>query len=107
MCGDPMDATEKQTKDAEAAHNAFMARGRLSEAKKWFAHKGWKELPQNVLEWGCDQAWTAAEVNNLNPRQADQKRKRSVRNWCRSTAPQLAKGELDALVARTITSNKR
>jgi hypothetical protein len=103
-----MDVTEKQTQDDdEIAHKTLLARGRLSEAKKWFAHKGWKEPPQNVLEWGCDQAWTAAEVKGLHPRQALQKQKRSVRNWARSKAPRLTLVELEALVARTVTSNKR
>src|ERR1700730_12310575 len=107
-----MDATERKTKDDEIAHNAMKARGRLSEAKRWFAIQGWKELPQNdrgqrILEWGCDMAWLAADVKGLDPRQALQKQKRSVRNWARSKAPYLTSVEMDALVARTVTSNKR
>jgi len=81
-----------------------MARGRLKEAKKWFAHRGWKNLPrgirgQRILEWGADQAWLAADT--------DQKRERSVRNWCRCWKPRIKDTELDQLVARTVTSNKR
>jgi hypothetical protein len=87
--------TDPNIHDCENQRNEIdliRARGRLSDAKKWFAHRGWSVLPQSdrgqrILEWGADMAWLAAEVKGLNPRQADQKRKRSVRNWCRSKAP--------------------
>jgi hypothetical protein len=86
------------------ARNALLARGRLSDARKWFAHRGWKVLPkgirgQRILRWGADQAWIAAPT--------DQKRKGSVRNWCRRWAPTLKDAELDQVVADTIESNKR
>jgi hypothetical protein len=99
-----MAATEKQ---AESLHNSKMAQGRLADLRKWIAIRGWKELPQNVLEWGCDHAWMAAEVHDIEPRHAFQKQKRSVRNWLRSKAPRIAQAERDALIERTITSNKR
>jgi hypothetical protein len=95
-----MDATE-------SLHNSKMAQGRLADLRKWIGIRGWKELPQNVLEWGCDHAWMAAEVHDLDPRHAIQKQKRSVRNWLRSKAPRIAQAERDALIERTITSNKR
>jgi hypothetical protein len=99
-----MDATEKQTKDAEAAHKRMLALGRLSEAKKWFAHRGWKVLPQGIrgqriLEWGAVQAWLAAPT--------DQKRPRSVRNWCRCWWPTLKPAELDRIVTDTVNANMR
>lgn len=103
-----MDATEKQTQDDdEIAHKRLLARGRLSEAKKWFAHRGWAVLPrgnrgQRILEWGCDHAWLAVGATGN-----DWKRNRSVRNWCRRWDPLLTDAELDQLVARTVTSNKR
>jgi hypothetical protein len=80
------------------------ARGRLSDAKKWFAHRGWSVLPQNdrgrsILRWGADHAWLAAET--------DRKRKGSVRRWCRRWAPRLSDAELDRIVADTVNSNKR
>lgn len=97
-----MDATE--IRDAETRHRAFMARGALAHARKWFTVNGWKELPrgirgQRILEWGADQAWLAAE--------SDRKRERSVRNWCRRWKPKITKPELDAIVAHTVESNKR
>jgi hypothetical protein len=86
------------------ARNALLARGRLSDARKWFAHRGWQVLPksirgQRILRWGADHAWLAA--------QTDQKRKGSVRNWCRRWAPTLKDAELDQIVADTVNSNKR
>jgi hypothetical protein len=94
-----MDATGR-----EIAHNKLVARGRLKEARKWFTIRGWKVLPhgnrgQQILKWGGDHAWLAAEN--------DWKRKRSVHNWCRRWAPSLTEAELDQLVADTVTSNKR
>jgi hypothetical protein len=88
----------------EIAHQNLMARGRLAEAKKWFAHRGWKVLPRGnrgwqILKWGADHAWLAAET--------DWKRERSVRNWCRSKAPSLTDAELNQIVADTVASNKR
>jgi hypothetical protein len=105
-----MDVTDEQ---ARAELNTIKARGRLKDAKKIFAHRGQQQgLPrsersQRILEWGSDMAWLAADVSKLGPRQALQKRERSVRNWCRSKRPQLTKAELAALVERTRTSNKR
>jgi hypothetical protein len=100
-----MDATEKQTQDDdEIAHKTLLARGRLSEAKRWFAYRDWKVLPrgirgQQILKWGADHAWLAA--------QTDQKRKRSVRNWCHRWDPRLSDAELDQIVKDTVNSNKR
>jgi hypothetical protein len=87
---------------AEIAHNAMIARGRLSEARRWFEHRGWKVLPQGIrgqriLSWGAAQAWMASPVNP----------KRSVRNWCRYWAPWLKETELAALIAATVDTNKR
>jgi hypothetical protein len=94
----------KQTQDDETAHKRLLALGRLSEARKWFEHRGWHVLPQNdrgqaILRWGADHAWLAAPT--------DQKRKRSVRNWCRRWEPRLSKTDQDQLVADTVNSNKR
>jgi hypothetical protein len=83
-----------------------IARGRLKEAKHFFGVQGWSELTQNVLEWGCDHAWMAADVRDLLPHLALQRQKRSVRNWLRSKAPKLTNAELYRMVERTVTSNK-
>lgn len=85
-----------------AADQVMIARGRLANARKLFAHRGWDELPQNergerILAWGADHAWVA---NPTNP-------KRSVRNWCRRWAPWLTHTELNDIVAEAMTSNKR
>jgi hypothetical protein len=92
-----MDATE-------IAHKAMLARGRLSEAKKWFAHRGWEVLPQGIrgqriLGWGADQAYLASPANPNG----------WVRRWCRRWAPWLKEAELAELVARTVDQqhNKR
>jgi hypothetical protein len=78
------------------------ARGRLSDAKEWFAHREWSVLPQSdrgrtILEWGADHAYLASPDNPM----------RSVRNWCRRWAPWLKDAELARLVARTASSNMR
>jgi hypothetical protein len=77
-------------------------RGRLKEARKWFEHNGWDELPQGergdrILRWGADHAWLASPAD---PR-------RSVRRWCRCWSPRLTASELDEIVAVTAHSNKR
>jgi hypothetical protein len=93
-----MDAAEK---DAEIAFNKMKARTRLKGARKWLIHIGGLRQGfrgEQILKWGADQAWLAAEK--------DWKRERSVRNWCRSVAPSLTKAELDQLVADAATSNK-
>ena len=80
----------------------LIARGRLSDARKWFAHRGWGVLPQGrrgrrILKWGADHAWIASPDNP----------KRFVRRWCRRWAPWLKPASLDKLVAATERSNKR
>jgi hypothetical protein len=87
--------------DAES-RKVIRARGRLAEARKWFAHRGWDVLPQGIrgqriLLWGADQAYLAGPANPL----------KSVRRWCRCWAPWLKPAELDAIVAGTTSSNKR
>jgi hypothetical protein len=89
-----------QTPDPDKA--ALFAKGRLANAKKVFAHRGWDVLPQDergrlILQWGADHAWLACPSNP----------KRSVRNWCRRWWPSLSDAELAEVVARTETSNKR
>jgi hypothetical protein len=88
--------------DPDSDKAAMLARGRLSEAKKWFAHKGWDVLPRairgrRILLWGACQAYLAGPANP----------KRSCRNWCRRWWPTLTPAELDRIVARTVNSNKR
>jgi hypothetical protein len=85
-----------------AVDQVIIARGRLSNASKWFAHRGWDVLPQNergrsILRWGADHAWLAGPDNP----------KRSVRRWCRKHAPWLTDAELEQIVRETETSNKR
>lgn len=80
----------------------MIARCRLKEAKAWFAHRGWEQLPQgvrgqNILRWGGDHDWLAASGN----------RQTSVRRWCRKWASWLTVSELNELVAYTNGSNKR
>jgi hypothetical protein len=81
---------------------ALLARVRLADARKWFAHLGWDVLPQSsrgrrVLQWGADHAWLAAPSSP----------QRSVRRWCRRWAPWLTVNELNKLVTDTENSNKR
>lgn len=86
----------------EIARRRLLARGSLSDAKRWFTHRGWKILPRGnrgrrILRWGADQAWLAAQTNP----------KRSVRNWCHHWDPRLSDAELRQIVADTVESNKR
>ena len=81
---------------------ALIARCRLKEARIWLEDQGLKHLPNNergirIVRWGADQAWCAAPKNPQI----------SVRRWCHKWAPWLTKPELDAMVIRTATSNKR
>jgi hypothetical protein len=81
---------------------ALRARGRLKNARRWFAHRGWDVLPQGIrgqriLRWCADQIYLA---NPTNP-------KLSVRNQCRKLAPWLTTAEMDGLLAYVATSNKR
>jgi hypothetical protein len=80
----------------------LIARGRLSNARKWFEHLGWPVLPQGIrgqriLAWAADQAWLASPANP----------KRSVRRWCRRWAPWLKDAELRKIIAASDGSNKR
>lgn len=81
---------------------ALIARCRLKEARIWLEDQGLRHLPKNersirIVRWGADQAWCAAPKNPQV----------SVRRWCLKWAPWLTKAELDAMVSRTATSNKR
>jgi hypothetical protein len=80
----------------------LFARGRLSEARKWFAYRGWSVLPKTergrrILKWGATHAWMAGPADP----------KDSVRRWCRSLVPWLTNAQLDKIVADTKKSNKR
>jgi hypothetical protein len=81
----------------------IIACGRLADAKKWFASRGWDVLPQGergerILDWGADHAYSASPDNPT----------RSVRNWCRRWAPWLKDADLARLLARTVDDrNKR
>jgi hypothetical protein len=79
--------------------DALRARGRLSNARKWFTHLGWEVLPQNergILHWAADHAWVAGPAN----------RKQSVRRWCRRWAPWLSDADIADLIAHTERSSK-
>jgi hypothetical protein len=96
-------AQTRKSRDPVDDKGVMFARGRLSNAKKVFVHRGWDELPQDergrrILEWGADHAWLAGPANP----------ERSVRNWCRHWWPSLSDAELAELVARIVDdSNKR
>ncbi|NOJ43303.1 hypothetical protein [Bradyrhizobium australiense] len=82
--------------------DVIRARGRLANAKTWFAHRGWDVLPDNergrrILQWGADHAWLAGPANP----------KRSVRSWCLRWAPWLTDAELNQLVRETEARDKR
>lgn len=86
-----------------ATDQRMIALGRLANARKWFAHRGWDVLPDNerghrILQWGADHAWQAGPKNP----------KRSVRLWCRRWAgPWLTNTELDQIVRETEERDKR
>lgn len=90
----------QETSDAV---DLIRVRGRLSDARKWFAHRGWKVLPRttrgrHILQWGADHAWLSSPKNP----------ERGVRNWCRHWAPWLSDSELRQIISYTrTTSNKR
>jgi hypothetical protein len=84
------------------ANTAMIARCRLGNARKWFEHKGWKELPQTtrgerILQWGAFHAYLASSTNP----------ERSVRNWIGRYAPRVKGAELDRLVAATADAVER
>jgi hypothetical protein len=88
-----------QSKNPCNDDDALRARGRLSSARKWFTHCGWKVLPHNergILRWGADHAWLAGPTNP----------KQSVRRWCRRWAPWLSEIDLVELIAETEHSTK-
>jgi hypothetical protein len=98
----PPEPEPEPIRPAKHDKDIVIARCRLKEAKAWFAHRGWEQLPQgvrgqNILRWGADHAWLAASGNP----------KRSVRRWCRCWAPWLSDVELNEIVTATETSNKR
>jgi hypothetical protein len=83
-------------------HLTIIARGRLKDASKVFASRGWDVLPQGrrgqaILRWGADHAFLADPINPLQ----------SVRRWCLRRAPWLKDAELAEIIAYTKTSNKR
>jgi hypothetical protein len=84
------------------SNNVIVARGRLADARRWFAYLGWEELPptergKRILKWDADHARLASPANP----------KRSVRRWVRRWAPWLTARELDDLAAACEQSNKR
>src|SRR2546429_2494559 len=91
---------DEDDKDEDATC-VIRARGRLKEAKLWFAHRGWDVLPKGrrckaILRWGADHACLASPGQPM----------RSVRNWCRHWA-RLKDTELDDILEYVKTSNKR
>jgi hypothetical protein len=83
---------------SDSGKAVLKARGRLSDAKKYFEYRGWNVLPQGIrgqriLQWGAAMAYLAAEKDP----------ERSARNWCRLWAPWLKPHELRQLIA-TIAS---
>jgi hypothetical protein len=77
----------------------IQARGRIKTARRWFAIRKWKTLPQGdrgqrILELIADHAWLAYPSDP----------KGAVRRICGPLAPW---ADLDQLIARTINSNKR
>lgn len=92
-----MGATEQQAQKKAV----LKARGRLKEARKLFAHRGWDTLPQGrrgqrILAWCAIQAWLAYPSN---PEAA-------VRRVCSPLAPYLKEAEWIELVAETKIANK-
>jgi hypothetical protein len=90
----------KQKSDSDKS--ALIARGRLKDARKWFAHRGWEVLPQGIrgqliLRWVADHAWLAYPADP----------KGAVRRHCGPLAPSLKEEELDELITATVDSNKR
>jgi hypothetical protein len=86
-----------------ASKSVIAARSLLKEAREIIVpDRGWQHLPQTergmrILRWGADMAalgWPA------DPKAA-------VIRWCSFAAPWLSDADLDAIVARTETSNKR
>lgn len=82
--------------------DVIRARGRLKDARKWFAHRGWDVLPQGrrgqaILNWGADHAYLASPTQPM----------RSVRKWCERWAPWCKGAELDQLLEDVKKSNKR
>jgi hypothetical protein len=86
-----------------ASKSVIAARTLLKEAREIiFPDRGWQHLPQTergwrILRWGADQAWLAWPADP----------KAGVIRWCSFAAPWLSDADLDAIVARTKTSNKR
>jgi hypothetical protein len=90
----------KQKSDSDKS--VMIARGRLKEARKLFAHRGWEVLPQGIrgqliLKWVADHAWLAYPANP----------KGAVRRHCGQLAPWLKEDGLAELIATTAESNKK
>ncbi|MBR0910804.1 hypothetical protein [Bradyrhizobium japonicum] len=92
--------------DAAAAEQqpdrTLFACGRLADAKRIFATRGWDVLPQGrrgqaILRWAADHAFLASPANPM----------RSVRNWSRKWAPWCIGAEFEDLLDYVKTSNKR
>jgi hypothetical protein len=89
----------KSKKLSAAQVEVMRARGRLKNARQWFAHLGWDVLPKTergrrILQWAADHACLASPTNP----------ERSVRRWCRKWAPWC---DPDRVVDQCQTSNKR
>jgi hypothetical protein len=87
---------------SDSDKSALIARGRLKEARKWFARRDWEVLPQGirgqlVLRWVADHAWMAYPSDPEG----------AVRRHCGQLAPWLKEDGLTELVADTADSNKR
>jgi hypothetical protein len=79
----------------------MFARGRLKEARTWFAHKGRSVLPHNergerIVQWVADHAWIGYPANP----------EANIRRICRPLAPWLSDSQLDDLIKATNTSTK-
>jgi hypothetical protein len=82
--------------------SVLIARGRLKEARKLFARRGWNVLPQGIrgqriLAWCAVQAWLAYSSDP----------EAGVRRVCGGLAPYLKEAEWVELVAETKVANKR
>jgi hypothetical protein len=94
--------SRERAQESDVDKASLLARCRLAEAKRWFAHRGWQVLPQgirgqSILRWGADHAWLAASGNSQT----------SVRRWCRKWAPWLTAADQSELFDYLKDSNKK